>query len=259
MGARREEGMALVVALMAMLLMTALGLALVMTISSETMIAGNFRNSHEALYAADAALERGMDDLLTVPDWNRLLDGSERSAFVDGAPSGSRTLADGSTIDLSQAINMANCGKVTTCSSSDMNAVTNERPWGANNPRWQLYAHGPMNDMLPAATINSPFYVMVLVGDDPSENDGDPTKDGASLANPGSGVLALRAEAFGPRGTHKVIEFTVARTDTVELERGYVRQRGQDEQNRRAQKAAVQRPGKSLTMRSLTLTTGETR
>jgi len=258
-GARREEGMALVVALMAMLLMTALGLALVMTISSETMIAGNFRNSHEALYAADAALERGMDDLLTVPDWNRLLDGSERSAFVDGAPSGSRTLADGSTIDLSQAINMANCGKVTTCSSSDMNAVTNERPWGANNPRWQLYAHGPMNDMLPAATINSPFYVMVLVGDDPSENDGDPTKDGASLANPGSGVLALRAEAFGPRGTHKVIEFTVARTDTVELERGYVRQRGQDEQNRRAQKAAVQRPGKSLTMRSLTLTTGETR
>ena len=258
MGARREEGMALVVALMAMLLMTALGLALVMTISSETMIAGNFRNSHEALYAADAALERSMDDLLTVPDWNRLLDGSERSAFVDGAPSGSRTLADGSTIDLSRAINMANCGKVTTCSSSDMNAVTSERPWGANNPRWQLYAHGPMNDMLPAATINSPFYVMVLVGDDPSENDGDPTKDGASLANPGSGVLALRAEAFGPRGTHKVIEFTVARTDTIELERGYTRQRGQDEQNRRAQKAAVQRPGKSLTMRSLTLTTGET-
>ena len=258
MGARREEGMALVVALMAMLLMTALGLALVMTISSETMIAGNFRNSHEALYAADAALERGMDDLLTVPDWNRLLDGSERSAFVDGAPSGSRTLADGSTIDLSQTINMANCGKTTTCSSADMNAVTSERPWGANNPRWQLYAHGPMNDMLPAATINSPFYVMVLVGDDPSENDGDPTKDGASLANPGSGVLALRAEAFGPRGAHKVIEFTVARTDTIEFERGDASQRGQDEQNRRARKAAVQRPGKSLTMRSLTLTTGET-
>ena len=257
MDTRGEHGIALIIAMMAMLLMSALGLALMLTTSSETMIAGNFSNSSEALYAADAGVERAMEDILTVPDWNKLLDGSTQSAFVDGAPSGARTLPDGSTIDLTQAINMANCQKITTCSVTDMNAVTTERPWAANNPRWQLYAYAKLQDMLPATdTINSPYYVMVMVADDPSETDGDPTKDGADVTNPGSGVIAMRAEAFGPRGAHKVIELTLARTDTTELERGYTGQRGQDEQNRRARKAAVQTPGKALTMQTLNLTAG---
>ena len=51
---QREDGMAVIVALMAMMLMTALGLSLVLTTSSETMISGNFRAGGEALYAADA-------------------------------------------------------------------------------------------------------------------------------------------------------------------------------------------------------------
>ena len=54
----------------------------------------------------------------------------------------------------------------------------------------------------------------------------------------------------------KIIELTVARTDTTELERGYTGQRGQDEQNRRARKAAVQTPGKTLTMQTLDLNLG---
>lgn len=252
-----EHGIAMIIAMMAMLLMTALGIALVLTTSSETMIAGNFTNGSEALYAADAAVERSMEDILTVPDWNKLLDGSTQSAFVDGAPGGSRSLPDGSTIDLTQAINMANCQKVTACSTAEMDAVTAERPWAANNPRWKLYAYANLKDLLPAAdTINSPYYVMVMVADDPSENDGDPTKDGAVATNPGSGVIAMRAEAFGPRGAHKVIELTLSRTDTTELERGYTGQRGQDEQNRRARKAAVQTPGKALTMQTLDLSAG---
>jgi Tfp pilus assembly protein PilX len=256
MDLRREDGIAVVIALMAMLLMTALGLALVMTTTSETKIAANYRDSQEALYAADAGLERSMEDILTVPDWNKLLDGSTQSAFIDGPPSGARTLADGTQLDLTQVVNMANCEKVTTCSVADMNANTGSRRWGLNNPRWQLYAYNSINNMLPTGTVNSPYYVVVLVGDDPSENDNDPLHDGADAGNPGSGVLSMRAEAFGPGGSFKVIEMTVSRTDTTELERGYTGQRGQDEQNRRARKAAVQSPGKSLGMQSLTLTTG---
>ena len=218
---RREDGVALIIAMMAMLLMTALGVALILTTSSETMIASNYRNTYEGFYAADAALERAMDDLRTVPDWNTLLSGAARSQFIDGSPNGPRMLSGGTTLDLGQAINMANCQKVATCSNSNMDAVTAERPWGSNNPRWQLLAYGNLADMLPTDTINSQYYVIVLVGDDPSENDGDPLRDGVSQSNPGTGVLALRAEAFGPRGSHKVIELTVARTDTTELERGY--------------------------------------
>ena len=53
-----ESGIALVVALMTMVLMMALGAALVLITSSETMIAANFRVSQEAFYAADAVFER---------------------------------------------------------------------------------------------------------------------------------------------------------------------------------------------------------
>jgi hypothetical protein len=273
MDIRRENGMALLIAMMAMLLMSALGAALVLTTSSETIIATNFRNSAEGLYAADAALERIVDDLLTVPDWNSLLNGTAQSAFIDGSPNGARTLPDGSTIDLTQAVAMANCQKITPCSTADMDLVTDERPWGFNNPRWQLYGYGNLSELMPTASVNSPYYVVVMVGDDPSELDYDATKDGITpcgaavpvkgagnppvwSCNPGTGVIAIRAEAFGPRGAHKVLEMTVARTDTTELERGYTGQRGQDEQNRRARKAAVQTPGKALTMQTMTLNVG---
>jgi len=210
---RSEDGTALLVALMAMLLMTALGIALVLTTSSETMIASHFRNSAEGLYAADAVLERALDDLLAVADWNQLLNGAVQSSFVDGPPSGARALADGSSIDLLQVLALATCDKSVPCSSGDMDAVTTKRPWGANNPRWQLYAYGMLRDMMPPGAVNSPYYVVAMVGDDPSENDGNPLQDGSSEDNPGAGVLAMRAEAFGPGGAHKVIEAIVARPD----------------------------------------------
>jgi hypothetical protein len=110
--------------------------------------------------------------------------------------------------------------------------------------------------MVPTGTINSNIYVIVWVADDQSENDGDPLKDGNDITNPGSGVLAMHAEAYGPMGTRKVIEVTVAKTNSSQLERGYIGQRGQDEQNRRARKAAVQTPGTSLTRKTLTNATG---
>lgn len=256
MDIRRDDGVALVIAMMAMLLLTALGAALVLTTSSETIIAGHYRDSGEAMYAADAALELALDDLLTVSDWNALLNGSAQSALVDGPPGGSRTLPDGSSLDLTQVLNLANCQKVTACSSSDMDAITADRPWGPDNPRWQLYAYGRVSDVIPARAIDSSSYVIVLVGDDPSENDGNPLQDGASQTNPGSGVLAMRAEAFGPRGAHKVIELTVSRTDTTELERGYMGQRGQNEQNQGARKTSVQTPGDALTLQTLDLNRG---
>ena len=213
--ATSDHGVAMIVALMAMSMMVALGTALILMTTTETRITNNFRNSAESMYAADAGLERALDDMLTIPDWNNLLSGASKSALVDGAPTGTRTLHDGTTFSLDEVLNMANCQKVTACLAAEMNAVTVERPWGPNNPQWQLFAYGPLNDVLPQGGINSPFYVVVMVGDDPSENDGDPLHDGVSQANPGTGVLAMRAEAFGPRGSHKVIELTIARTDTT--------------------------------------------
>jgi hypothetical protein len=253
---RDDRGSALVVALLSLLLLTALGLALTLTTQTETAIAANQRMSQEAMNAADSAVERAMQDLLAIPDWNRILSGAEQSSFVDGSAGGTRVLPDGTTVNLDELLNLARCAKRAGCSAADISTNSPERSWLNNNPVWQLFAYGPATDFLPFTTENSPIYVVVMVGDDPSETDGDPLTDGSDAANPGSGVISLRAEAFGPHGTHRVLEATVARTVSTGLERGYVGQRGQDEQNRRARKSAVQTPGKALTAQQLTMTTG---
>src|SRR5262245_13839242 len=226
-----EQGIALIVALLCMLLLTALGMALTVTTTTERRISSNYRDGVETIYAADGGVERVMQDLLTVPDWNRVLDGSETSSFTDGAP-GLRTLPDGSKLDLNQATAMVRCGK-TTCSDADIEVATDERPWAKNNPKWQLYAYGPISDLLPTNTLNSNVYMVVWVGDDPSENVNLPLKDGdeSAGANPGKGVISMLAYAYGPTGVRRVIEATLAKTDTTEIERGYTGQRGQDEQN----------------------------
>ena len=64
---RNQNGSALIIALMSMMLLTALGAAVIMVTNTETMIASNYRNGQEALYAADAAVERVVQDLLMVP------------------------------------------------------------------------------------------------------------------------------------------------------------------------------------------------
>ena len=251
-----ERGAALITALMAMLLLTALGLALVLTTTTETMIAGNFRNGQEALYAADAGLERSMQDLLTVPDWNTILAGGHDLGLHrwpgqrDPQPArrlGARSHAGDQYGQLRQDVHLLGVRD-----DHDHRGP----PVGPEQPPRTLYAYGPVNDLVPTGTVNSPMYVVVWVCDDQSENDNDPTKDGNAQTNPGTGVLALRAEAFGPSNTHKVIEVTVARTNSIEIQRGYTGQRGQDEQNRRARKAAVQTPGRALSGQQLATATG---
>ena len=210
---RREEGIALVIAILCVLVLMALGSGLLLAVSSETLVAANYRDAMEGAYAADAAAGLALADLLAAGDWNEVLAGVVRPTFVDGPPSGTRTTPGGPTIDLGQAVNRANCGRVSACTAADMDAVTTERPWGPNNPRWQPYVYGRLEDMLPAGTIVSPYYVLVFVADDPAENDNDPLRDGTDpLVNAGSGVLAVRAESFGPRGAHKVRELMLART-----------------------------------------------
>ena len=247
-----QRGTALIIALMAMMLLTALGAAVVMVSNTETHIAGNYRNSQEALYAADAATERVVQDLLLIPRWNDVLGGTVQSGFVDGSMTASKTLPGGGTITLC-------CG--TDTATAQLQAETDTlNLWGANNPQWKLFAWGALGDMLPNHQIDSPMYVAVWVADDPADGVPDAngivaTIDGNPLQD-GNGTLTLHAEAIGPAGTRKVIEVTVARTSSTEIERGQIAQRGQEELNQRARKAAVQTPGKSLSNMRMNNSTG---
>ena len=191
----REDGVALLVAMMAVLLMTAIGTALVVSSSTETLIAVHFREDLESRDAAAAVMNRGLDELLDLDDWGVVIDGSVQSSWVDGPAAGARTLADGSTIDLAQVVNLAGCQKITACTPADLAQATPDRPWGEHNPAWRLYAYGPLRDLLPPGVLASTCYVVLLVANGPSP-----------------GQLAARAEAFGPRGVHAVVEATVGRT-----------------------------------------------
>jgi hypothetical protein len=226
---RGQRGAALLIAIMAILLVTALGTALLVAASIESKITRNFSHSSGALYAADAVLERAAHDLSTMSDWNAALSGVATSAFLDGLPGGARTLADGQRLDIAEVANRANCRQAAACSGAAMDAATAERPWGPNNPRWTPFAWGWLDGMSPGGAIRSPFYVVAMVADDPSENDGDPLSDGAvpcipgetHACNPGTDRIGLRAEAFGPFGAHRIIELTLARRGAGEHQPDY--------------------------------------
>jgi hypothetical protein len=232
---RNDHGSALIIALVATVLLTSLGLGLVMLSDTETAISNNFRAGNETLYAADAAVERVVQDLLLVPRWNDVLTDVVRSSFVDDtltptAPFGTALSLTAMTAELQ--------------AQSDATA-----PWGANNPRWHLFAYGPLSDMLGAGSIQSNSYIAVWISDDPSETDNNPSADA-------NGVLTVLAQALGPNGTTRAVEVTIAKTDSTEIERGQIAQRGQEELNQRARKAAVQLPGTSLAVSDLSVGSG---
>lgn len=210
---KRESGAALLIAIMAVLLISALGLTLALTTSVETVIAANYRDGVQGLHAAEGGLERALQDLSAEAEWDAVFGGATRSSFVDGPPAGERTLADSSRINLTHILTEANCGRTTPCSEAQMDAVTTERPWGVNNPRWVLYSHAPLADLVGSSRLPTLYYVIVMVADDSSETDGDPLRDGVGPPNPGTGMLSVRAEAFGPRGAHRAIDATLARTE----------------------------------------------
>jgi hypothetical protein len=213
-----ERGAVLTVTLMALALMTALGAALILASSSETMIAANFRRAAEARYAAEAGLERAIGELVVLPLWTDVPAGAMLSSFVDGPPSGVRRLPDGTRLDLAEVRHLANCQRRTACSTTELDRRTPDRPWGSLNPRWQLFGYGPLPLLTSGQEATSPLYVVMMVSDDQSENDGDPDRDGVMVSaapNPGRQRLLVRAEAFGIRGVHAVVDATIARIDTA--------------------------------------------
>lgn len=205
-----ERGAALIVAVLMTAVIASLAAMLLLSTTVEMLAAFNFRSAGETFMAATAGLELALPDLAAAADWSAVLDGTAGSAFTDGAP-GPRTLAGGRTLDLRAVENLANCGHSQPCSPAELSAVTIDRPWGANNPRWLLFQHGTLGALAGAQATVSACYVVVMVADDPEETDNDPTRDGTPGTSPGAGILRVRSEAFGAAGAHRVIEATVAR------------------------------------------------
>jgi hypothetical protein len=88
----REAGFALVLALLALLLLTFLGLTLAVTTSTELQIATNYRWSQQAVYVAEAGIEAGKAVLRGV-NWSQVVPPARVTTpwVGDAAPSGPAT------------------------------------------------------------------------------------------------------------------------------------------------------------------------
>ncbi|MDE3156325.1 MAG: hypothetical protein KGN76_14580 [Acidobacteriota bacterium] len=208
-----ERGAALLVAILAALLLAVLGAGMLLTTATDVQLAANHRDGLELFHLADAAADLALGELGARSDWNLVLDGAATSTFADGPPTGARDIAPGTRIVLDDLVNEANCGRPAGCSAAAVDAVTADRPWGPDNPRWHLFAWGPATGLAAFRRADRPGYVVVLVADDQGETDGDPARDGLpGPDNPGAGVLVLRAQAFGAGGLRQMVEVTVSRT-----------------------------------------------
>ena len=207
-----QQGFAIFLTMGVVAMVSAIALALVMATSTDSRIAAAFQRGLEARYAAEAGAHRAFVDLALLPDWTAALDGSSRSAFTDGDPSGVRRLADGRVVDFDAVVGLADCGRPRLCSDAERAAVTGQRPWGPDNPRWRPYAYGLVSAFVPANAA-SRCYIIVLVADDQLERDGNPMADSPS-SGPGAGVLRIRSEAFGPGGAHRVVDAVIARPES---------------------------------------------
>ena len=75
--------MTLLIALMAMLMMVALGAGLTLTTMTESSIAANHRDGLQTLYAAEAGIELASSRLRTTPDWSAVVTtGATRTLLV---------------------------------------------------------------------------------------------------------------------------------------------------------------------------------
>lgn len=189
----RDEGSALILALLAAVLLASLGAGLVLLGSTEGAIATNFRVGFEARYAAEAAAERAVEDLLRLDDWTNALSGAAPSTFVDGTlvP----VLAAGRPLDL---VGM-------TMSLQQQSDLASS--WGANNPQWRLFAYGPLSAITGTGTVQSPAYLVAWVADDPAETDGNPFVD----SNARITVIARSVALFQ---STRVVEVTMGRVSS---------------------------------------------
>ena len=209
------RGSALMVAVVLLMLVSAIGLGLVLTTSLEPAMAAASESSLVALYGAEAGVTAAAAELSGIADWEGVLTGMRRSSVLDGNPNARLALPDGTAADLRALTNMLTCGHVEACTGGEMDAFTTDRPWGPNNPRWQLFGAARLDGLLAGVTGIAPCAIVVWVADDPAETDGNPLRDRGLLPNgspgPGSGLLLVRADGFAARSARRTVLATVAR------------------------------------------------
>ncbi len=214
-GLSSQRGQALVLTLLAIGVFSTLAATIALSTSFGRLVETNYEDAVNLANASDSALELAARELAAIADWNEVLSGVRTSILVDGVP-GRRVLADGAAIDLPAMTNALTCGQSGWCTDAQVRATTAERPWGSNNPRWQLFLHLPLLPGPAMPRVAHPLYLVVWIGDDAREIDGNSENDDEGAGQEGRYVVRARAESFGPRGGRHAVEAELARMCTGE-------------------------------------------
>ena len=195
-GSARERGSALLCTLMVTGVIATLGAALALVVATEAVVAGNYHASQQGLYAAEAGVERTIGELRLLPTWRDV----PGPSFITSATG----FNDGQTVPRAPDGSTLNLVQLTARRQSESDAVY---PIGADRPVWRLYAHAPLDQMVPGAEVGT-AYVVVWLADDPDDLDGNPAVDA-------NDSVMIRAEAFGTRGGKRAVEATIQREEAM--------------------------------------------
>lgn len=179
--------MGVVSALLATVVLTALGLALMLLGLEESILAGHDRDSRTLRLASESAAQLAVADLTRAGSWSSLaaLNGRfSESTLTPPSP------WDGSTLDLQAR-------------TASIQAQTDAVVAGARRT-WRLLESGPLARAVPG-TPSPPFYLVVWVADDAADTDGDPETDS-------NGILSVWADALGPNGGRATTLVSAQRT-----------------------------------------------
>lgn len=196
---RGERGVALLMAILIMLLLSAAGVALVALTSTETLIGASYRHAQEAAYGAEAAFDRALADLDAIPDWSAVLrapPGNVMSSLNDGAttPRG----PDGRILDLAG---------LTTLRQRQSDDRDGPSAFSLDAPRWRLFAHAPI-EQLSSDALGPPLYLLVWVADDGMDGDGEVERDA-------NGRVMVFAQAMGAAGARRAVEGLIGRRESA--------------------------------------------
>jgi hypothetical protein len=187
----REEGAALVLALLVVVCLSGIGLGMVAASSSERQISSNSRNAAAISLAASAVVEGVIGEVAAAPDWTPLVGGGQTSVFNAGAHQ--ITTPARTPLNLDTITAEIQAGAASTYSL------------GADTPVWRLFGWGPLTTLAGLPAGDSGAYVAVWVADDPSDNDHDPSTDA-------NGVIMLHGEAFGYGASRAAADVVLKRT-----------------------------------------------
>ena len=209
-----QHGSILVLALLVTLLILGVGLTAMWLSSSGSKVSGNITRRQEALYAAEAGIDRARAILASQLDWGPLLDGSLCTATQDHPQKGN-VLCDPFA---SPSVPLEDMPVVESSSS------TASQTQGLGNIRYTVFVRNDAVESAPA---------------DGGTGDGGVADGAAGPLIDRDGRVIIRAEGYGKDGLGFVALEAVIARNTRPAARGTYTQKGQNAAGSNASKASM--------------------